>query len=180
MFSVCFDAVDEVMDHAVADLIAKLVVVHEDVAHRLRLQQLLSPRVGEKNVKKKDSFLFLHEKTGKELSLYPWSEKKVQVFVQQNLVLRVSSTEVLEKRMCQGHDLIHLLITLWNVGTNEENEKYFRDSGNTEAQKCSRLGRFPPSRRGSAAGPTPQCGPPCFSAASAAAHDSSYWDNTAY
>lgn len=50
------------------------------------------------------------------MSLYPWSEKKVQVFVQQNLVLRVSSAEVLEKRVCQGHDLIHLLITLCNMG----------------------------------------------------------------
>lgn len=47
MFSVCFNAVDEVMDHAFADLIAKLVVVHEDVAHRLCFQQLLSPRMGE-------------------------------------------------------------------------------------------------------------------------------------
>lgn len=37
---VCFDAVDEVMDHAVADLVAQLVVVHKDVTHRLRLQQL--------------------------------------------------------------------------------------------------------------------------------------------
>ena len=35
-----FDAVDEVMDHAVADLVAQLVVVHKDVTHRLRLQQL--------------------------------------------------------------------------------------------------------------------------------------------
>lgn len=66
--------------------------------------------------------------------LYPWSEKKVQVLVQQNLVLGVSSTEVLEKRVCQGHDLIHLLITLCNTGTNEENGKSFRESGNTETQ----------------------------------------------
>lgn len=47
MPSVGFNAVDEVMDHAVADLIAKLVVVHEDVAHRLCFQQLSSPRMGE-------------------------------------------------------------------------------------------------------------------------------------
>lgn len=72
----------------------------------------------------------MRDKTDQDWSLYPWSEKQVQVFVQQNLVLRVSSTEVLEKRMCQGHDLIHLLITLRNMGTNEENEKSFRDSGN--------------------------------------------------
>lgn len=57
-------------------------------------------------------FLVCVPKMSKDMSLYPWSEKKVQVFVQQNLVLRVSSTEVLEKRMCQGHDLIHLLIIL--------------------------------------------------------------------
>ena len=37
---VCFNAVDKVMDHTVADLIAKLEVVHEDVAHRLCFQQL--------------------------------------------------------------------------------------------------------------------------------------------
>lgn len=115
-----------------------------------------------------------------DTSVYPWSEKKVQVFVQQRLVLRVSSTEVLEKRVCQGHDLIHLLITLCNMGTNEENEKSFRESGNTEPQKLAVWAVSPPSRRGSAAGPTRQCGPPCSSAASAAAHDSSYWDNTAY
>lgn len=122
-------------------------------------------------------FLVRVTKMDKDKSLYPWSEKKVQMFVQQNLVLRVSSTEVLEKGMCQGHDLIHLLIILCNIGTNEENEKSFRESGNTETG-C--LGSFPPSRRGFAAGPTRRCGPPCFSVASAAAHDSSYWDNTAY
>lgn len=114
-------------------------------------------------------------KMDKGMWLYPWSEKKVQVFVQQNLVLGVSSTEVLEKRMCQGHDLIHLLITLCNMGTNEENEKW--KHGNTEIG-C--LGSFPPSRRGFAAGLTRRCGPPYFSAASAAARDSFYWDNTAY
>lgn len=53
------------------------------------------------------------------MSLYPRGEEKVQVFVQQNLVLRVSSTEVLEKCVCQGHDLIHLFITLCNIGTNK-------------------------------------------------------------
>ena len=37
---VCFNAVDEVMDHTVTDLVAQLVVVHKDVTHRLRLQQL--------------------------------------------------------------------------------------------------------------------------------------------
>lgn len=70
----------------------------------------------------------------KDMSPYPWSEKKVQVFVQQNLVLRVSSTEVLEKRMCQGHDLIHLLITLCNMGTNGEKKS---PSGKVETQKLA-------------------------------------------
>lgn len=88
-------------------------------------------------MKKMTDFLVCVPKMDKDTSLYPWSEKKVQVFVQQNLVLRVSSTEVLEKRMCQGHDLIHLLIALWNIGTIEENEKSFRESGNTEKQKLA-------------------------------------------
>lgn len=65
MFSACFNAVDEVMDHAVADLIAKQVVVHEDVAHRLCFQQLLSPRMGEMEIlKKNDSFLGSRDKNG--------------------------------------------------------------------------------------------------------------------
>lgn len=37
-----------------------------------------------------------------------------------------------------------------------------------------------PARRGSAAGPAPQYVLPCSSAASAAAHGSSYLENTAY
>lgn len=53
MFSVCFNAVDKVMDHAVADLIAKLVVVHEDVAQRLCFQQLVRPQMGEMEILKK-------------------------------------------------------------------------------------------------------------------------------
>lgn len=40
MSPVCFDAVDKMMDHAVADLITQLVVVHKDVTHRLSFQQL--------------------------------------------------------------------------------------------------------------------------------------------
>lgn len=40
MSSVRFDAVDEVMDDAVADLITQLIVVHKDVTHRLSFQQL--------------------------------------------------------------------------------------------------------------------------------------------
>lgn len=43
--SVCFNAVDEMMDHAVADLIAQQVVVHEDVTHRLSFKQLVKTRV---------------------------------------------------------------------------------------------------------------------------------------
>lgn len=43
---------------------------------------------------------------------YPWSEEEVEVFVQENLVLRVSSAEVLEKGVSQGHDLVHLLVIL--------------------------------------------------------------------
>lgn len=106
------------MDNAVADLIAQLVVVHEDVAHRLRFQQLLNPPFREKGKKLKD-FFFEWEKTDKDMWLYPWGEEKVQVFVQQDLVLRVSSTEVLEKCVRQGHDLIHLFITLCNIGINK-------------------------------------------------------------
>ena len=34
------NAVDKMMDHAVADLIAQLVVVHKDVMHSLGFQQL--------------------------------------------------------------------------------------------------------------------------------------------
>ena len=40
MSPVCLDAVDEVMNHTVADFIAQLEVAHEDVAHRLSFQQL--------------------------------------------------------------------------------------------------------------------------------------------
>lgn len=36
----CFNAVDKVMNHTVTDLIAQLVVVHEDVTHCLSFQQL--------------------------------------------------------------------------------------------------------------------------------------------
>lgn len=41
MSAVCFNAVDKMMDHTVADIIAQLVVVHEDVTHRLGFQQLV-------------------------------------------------------------------------------------------------------------------------------------------
>lgn len=41
MSSMCFNAVDKMMDHAVADLIAQLVVVHKDVTHCLGFQQLV-------------------------------------------------------------------------------------------------------------------------------------------
>lgn len=34
------------------------------------------------------------------------------MFVQENLVLRVSSAEVLEEGVSQGHDLVHLLVIL--------------------------------------------------------------------
>lgn len=37
----CFDAVDEMMDHAVADLVTQLEVVHKDVTHCLSFQQLV-------------------------------------------------------------------------------------------------------------------------------------------
>lgn len=61
---------------------------------------------------------------------YPWSEEEVEVFVQENLVLRVSSAEVLEKGVSQGHDLVHLLVILqqdrqtdsrWGGGLDEKN-----------------------------------------------------------
>lgn len=42
MSPVCFNAVDKMMDHAVADLITQLVVVHKDVAHCLSFQQLVN------------------------------------------------------------------------------------------------------------------------------------------
>lgn len=35
------DAVDEVLDHTVTDLVAQLIVVHEDVTHRLHCVQEL-------------------------------------------------------------------------------------------------------------------------------------------
>ena len=40
MAAVGLDGVDEVVHHAVADVVTQLEVVHEDVAHGLRLQQL--------------------------------------------------------------------------------------------------------------------------------------------
>ena len=41
MSPVRFDAVDEVVNHAVTDLIAQQVVVHKDVTHRLSFKQLV-------------------------------------------------------------------------------------------------------------------------------------------
>lgn len=61
MSSVCFNAVDKVMDNAVADLIAQLVVIHEDVAHRLCFQQLLNAPFSEKGNKTKDFFFCMRE-----------------------------------------------------------------------------------------------------------------------
>lgn len=53
MSSMCFNAVDKMMDHAVADLIAQLVVVHKDVTQCLGFQQLV------KNMKRyTDSFVW--------------------------------------------------------------------------------------------------------------------------
>ena len=57
----------------------------------------------------------LREKDNKHnmiISTHPRSEEEVQVLMQQNLILRVSPAEVLQKRMSQRHDLIHLLISL--------------------------------------------------------------------
>ncbi len=51
-------------------------------------------------------------KYGMVILMYPWCEEEIQVLMQQNLVLRVSSAEILQECMCQGHDLPHLLITL--------------------------------------------------------------------
>lgn len=111
--------------------------------------------------------------------LYPWSKEEVQVFVEKNLVLRVSSAEVLEKRVCQGHDLVHLLIILYKQTKHTLKMKQLRRMfKRTIDVGC--FGCCKPSHKGSAAGPAPQCGLPCSSAAFAAAHDSSYWDNTAY
>lgn len=54
------------------------------------------------------------------------------MFVQENLVLRVSSAEVLEKGVSQGHDLVHLLVILqqdrqtdsrWGGGLDEKNDR---------------------------------------------------------
>lgn len=39
--SMRFNAVDKMMDHTLADLIAQLVVVHKDVTHCLSFQQLV-------------------------------------------------------------------------------------------------------------------------------------------
>lgn len=66
--------------------------------------------------------------------MYPWSEEEVQVFMQQNLVLRVSSAEVLEKRVCQGHDLIHLLVTLYQGRTTHTKMKCSYKEGSTESE----------------------------------------------
>lgn len=41
MSPVCFDAVDEVMNHAVADFITQLEVVHKNMTHGLSFQQLM-------------------------------------------------------------------------------------------------------------------------------------------
>lgn len=38
--AVCLDAVHEVLDHPLADLVAQVVVVHEDVPHGFRLEEL--------------------------------------------------------------------------------------------------------------------------------------------
>lgn len=41
MAAVRLNAVDKVVDHAVADVVAELEVVHEDVTHGLSFQQLV-------------------------------------------------------------------------------------------------------------------------------------------
>lgn len=55
-------------------------------------------------------------------STNPWSEEEVQVFVEQNLIFRVSFAEVLQKRMSQLHNLVHLLIILEGNQTNHSRE----------------------------------------------------------
>lgn len=98
--------------------------------------------------------------------------------------------------MCQGHDLIHLVITLCKGRTKQIKGKIIIENVRQKETmlkihrnikfKLSRVihlaafGCYSPSHKGSAAGPAPQYGPPCSSGAAAAAHDSSYWDNTAY
>lgn len=103
---------------------------------------------------------------------YPWSEEKVKVFVQQNLVLRISSAKVLQERVRQGHDFVHLFVSLWKHNIKQVKIKVKR--------LAVTIIKYSPSHMGSAAGPAPQCGPPCFSVVSAAGHGFSYWGNTAY
>lgn len=48
------------------------------------------------------------------------------MFVQENLVLRVSSAEVLEEGVSQGHDLVHLLVILQQDTDRQPSGRQFR------------------------------------------------------
>lgn len=38
---------------------------------------------------------------------HPWVKKQVDVFVEKNLILLISCTEILQELMSQFHDLLH-------------------------------------------------------------------------
>lgn len=50
---------------------------------------------------------------------HPWIEEEIDVFVEQRLVLLVSCTEVLQKLMCQLHDILHAHVFSLKVATAE-------------------------------------------------------------
>lgn len=60
MAAMCLNAVHKVVNHAVADVVAKLVVVHEDVTHGLSFQQL-------EGATKEVVFVNITQKRSKEL-----------------------------------------------------------------------------------------------------------------
>ena len=70
---------------------------------------------------------------------YPWGEEQVEVFVQQDLVLGVPPAEVLQEGVGQGHDVIHLLVTLGGEGT-----KPNRKGTWTEVKHFSQCGTVSP------------------------------------
>lgn len=148
-------AVDEVLQDALGDLAAQLVVVAEDVLHRLCLQQLQSRQSAQTFtgftltssvldlllvfVFLVDFCLFFtlssdilklinlnyklqtHLGTSDQQKLlintdkaqkYPGVEEKVQVLVQQSLVLLVPHAELLQEQVSVPDDLLHLHVVL--------------------------------------------------------------------
>lgn len=99
-------AVDKVLNHPLVDLTAQLEIIHEDVLHGDRLQDLQQQKEGSKLTSCLGVLL------GKSYSLndcstHSWVKKQVDVFMEESLVLLVSCTEVLQEFMSQFHDLLH-------------------------------------------------------------------------